>query len=582
MKKFITLLLFFASFFTLSAQVPQAICYQAVATDTRGNELVSQSIKVRLSVLKGSSAGAEEWVETHSVTTDGFGLFDLMIGSGTRISGSQSLFSGIKWGSDKYYLKVEMDVTGGTNYVLMGTNQMVSVPYSLYADKAYSATYADTAKYAFRAGIADSAARASRAYYANYTDSSRISLTAITANTAITALTSHRTDTANYAITSLTSRRADTAIYAITSLTSRRADTAIYAISALTARRADTATFAWLADSSRHAHTSVNAINAINAQFAINAQTALSARHSDTATFAWLADSSRRANTAITAQTAISAQTARRSDTATFAWLADSSRRAALAIRATIADSAKKAALAVKATTADSSGKAAVADNAVFATSSGTAQTALDDRDRDPMNEVQSMTYDTVTSTLKLSKPNGQYDQVSFSTTPLRAAGASIDYPFGILGEALLITSNYTVPIGKTLFISAVNNPIEMADGKMLNIEPGMPIIPTGRTIRSCFCSGILIDNQKYAEPLILDFSESIFEYEVPTGKYLVIKSGTNGSRNMSFVIDGTNFDFFTGSTTSPRLVVIPSGKKIRKGLTNVGSFIITGYLLQK
>ena len=549
MKKFITLLLFFASFFTLSAQVPQAICYQAVATDTRGNELVSQSIKVRLSVLKGSSAGAEEWVETHSVTTDGFGLFDLMIGSGTRISGSQSLFSGIKWGSDKYYLKVEMDVTGGTNYVLMGTNQMVSVPYSLYADKAYSATYADTAKYAFRAGIADSAARASRAYYANYTDSSRISLTAITANTAITALTSHRTDTANYAITSLTSRRADTAIYAITSLTSRRADTAIYAISALTARRADTATFAWLADSSRHAHTSVNAINAINAQFAINAQTALSARHSDTATFAWLADSSRRA---------------------------------ALAIRATIADSAKKAALAVKATTADSSGKAAVADNAVFATSSGTAQTALDDRDRDPMNEVQSMTYDTVTSTLKLSKPNGQYDQVSFSTTPLRAAGASIDYPFGILGEALLITSNYTVPIGKTLFISAVNNPIEMADGKMLNIEPGMPIIPTGRTIRSCFCSGILIDNQKYAEPLILDFSESIFEYEVPTGKYLVIKSGTNGSRNMSFVIDGTNFDFFTGSTTSPRLVVIPSGKKIRKGLTNVGSFIITGYLLQK
>ena len=357
MKKFITLLLFLTTTLTLSAQVPQAICYQAVATDTRGNELVSQSIKVRISILKGSIAGSEEWVEVHSVLTDGFGLFDLMLGNGSRVSGTQTTFNNIKWGSDKYYLKVEMDITGGTNYILMGTNQMVSVPYALYADKSGSAAMADSA---------------------------RIALTAITANNALSA---------NFA---------------------------------LIARRSDTAQFAWLADSSRRANTAISAQTAITANTAISAQTAVSAQ------------------TAITAQMAITANTARRSDTATFAWLADSSRRANTAISAQTAVSAQ---------------------TAISAQTAVTAQTALDDRDRDPTNEIQSLTFDTLTSTLKLSKNNGQFDQVNFSSTPLRAPGATIEFPFGIQGEAVLIASNFTVPFNKTLFITAVNNPIVMSDG---------------------------------------------------------------------------------------------------------------------
>ena len=474
MKKFITLLLFLTTTLTLSAQVPQAICYQAVATDTRGNELVSQSIKVRISILKGSIAGSEEWVEVHSVLTDGFGLFDLMLGNGSRVSGTQTTFNNIKWGSDKYYLKVEMDITGGTNYILMGTNQMVSVPYALYADKSGSAAMADSA---------------------------RIALTAITANNALSA---------NFA---------------------------------LTARRSDTAQFAWLADSSRRANTAISAQTAITANTAISAQTAVSAQ------------------TAITAQMAITANTARRSDTATFAWLADSSRRANTAISAQTAVSAQ---------------------TAISAQTAVTAQTALDDRDRDPTNEIQSLTFDTLTSTLKLSKNNGQFDQVNFSSTPLRAPGATIEFPFGIQGEAVLVASNFTVPFNKTLFITAVNNPIVMSDGKNLLLEPGMPMIPTGKTIQSCFCSGLLIENQKYAEPIMLDFSDSNAEFTVPTGKSLILKSGTNGSRDMSFLIDGTNYSFFSGASSSPRSVVIPEGKKIRKGLTNVGSFYVTGYLLQK
>jgi hypothetical protein len=324
----------------------------------------------------------------------------------------------------------------------------------------------------------------------------------------------------------------------------------------LTAGRSDTAQFAWLADSARRAATAQYAVNAGNAQFALNAGRALTAGRSDTAQFAWVADSARRAATAVTSKHAV---------------FADSS---LLAQHSVVSDRATFANQASFAFQADSSRRAFQAQQAL---------TALDDRDRDPLNEIQTMTYDTTARTLKLTKPNGQFDLVSFSGTPLGGAGASIDYPYGILGEAVLITANYTVPTGKTLFISAANNPIILNDGTRLNIEPGMPILPMGTTISTCFCSGILVKTELYAIPVVLDFAAPNFEYVVPMGKSFIIKSGTNDSRDMSFVIDGTNFSFYTGSTASPRLVVIPEGKRMRRGLTNVGlNFTITGYLLNK
>ena len=372
MKRIITFLLAFSCLFTASAQAPQAVCYQGVATDQQGRELISQNIRVRLSILKTSTAGAEEWIETHSVTTDGFGLFDLPIGNGTRVGGAQTAFSNIKWGADKYFLKVEMDITGGSSYVLMGVNQLISVPYALYSDKT---------------GVADSAIASSR------------SLTAITAITA---------NTANYAINSgraLTAGRSDTAQFAWLADSARRAAFALnanYAANAgraLTAARSDTALFAWLADSARRAAF------ALNANYAANAGRALTAARSDTAQFAWLADSARRAAYAYNANRAASAG---RSDTAQFAWLADSSRRAATAVlarRATVADSAILADHSVvsdRSTFASQASFAFLADSSRRAFQAQQALTALDDRDRDPLNEIQTMSFDTTTSTLKL------------------------------------------------------------------------------------------------------------------------------------------------------------------------------------
>ena len=134
MKKLLTIFLSIISL-TLMAQVPQGVGYQGVATDANGIELVNQSISIRASVLSGSATGTIEWEETHATSTDTFGLFTLTIGQGTNTTnGLQTSFADISWGTNTHFLKIEMDVTGGSNYSFMGTNQMMSVPYALYAE----------------------------------------------------------------------------------------------------------------------------------------------------------------------------------------------------------------------------------------------------------------------------------------------------------------------------------------------------------------------------------------------------------------------------------------------------------------
>src|SRR5690606_9188794 len=72
-------------------------------------------------------------VETHNASTNANGLLSLVIGAGTVQSGT---FSSIDWGNGPYFIKTETDISGGTNYTLTGTQQLMSVPYALYAEKA--------------------------------------------------------------------------------------------------------------------------------------------------------------------------------------------------------------------------------------------------------------------------------------------------------------------------------------------------------------------------------------------------------------------------------------------------------------
>jgi hypothetical protein len=58
---------------------------------------------------------------------------------GTVVSGS---FTGINWGKNAKFLQVELNTTGGTSYTDLGTTQMMSVPYALYAGNSNSSSKA--------------------------------------------------------------------------------------------------------------------------------------------------------------------------------------------------------------------------------------------------------------------------------------------------------------------------------------------------------------------------------------------------------------------------------------------------------
>jgi len=114
--------------FKCLGQAPQSFKYQAVARDITGTVLANRNVSFQISILEGAVNGPTMYCETHLVTTNQFGLVNLNIGNGTIVSG---VFSLINWGSDTYFIKVEMDTVVGTNYQLMGISQLLSVPYAL-------------------------------------------------------------------------------------------------------------------------------------------------------------------------------------------------------------------------------------------------------------------------------------------------------------------------------------------------------------------------------------------------------------------------------------------------------------------
>lgn len=120
---------------------PQKIKYQGVARNSSGNALVNQLISFRISIKKDSAAGAVVYKETHSTTTNQFGLFYINIGTGSVVAGT---FSSIPWGKSDYYQETEMDPTGGASYTSMGISQFLSVPYALYAKNGGSSGYRAT------------------------------------------------------------------------------------------------------------------------------------------------------------------------------------------------------------------------------------------------------------------------------------------------------------------------------------------------------------------------------------------------------------------------------------------------------
>jgi len=129
---FSTLLVIF--FICSFGQVPQGMNYQAVVRNTTGQIVPNSHVNFKFSILANSINGNVVYSETDSTTTDQFGLAILKIGTGIVQSGS---FATIDW-LQQDFLKVEFDPSGGNNFVVMGINQLMSVPYSLYSQQSGS------------------------------------------------------------------------------------------------------------------------------------------------------------------------------------------------------------------------------------------------------------------------------------------------------------------------------------------------------------------------------------------------------------------------------------------------------------
>lgn len=123
-----------------SAQSPDRIPYQAVIRNSSGAVLTDQSVGVRISILRVSSSGTAVYSETHAGKTNAYGQLTLEIGAGTVVSGG---LSGIDWSQGPFHIRMETDPAGGTNYQIVGSTQLLSVPFSLFA-KSASLRYSQT------------------------------------------------------------------------------------------------------------------------------------------------------------------------------------------------------------------------------------------------------------------------------------------------------------------------------------------------------------------------------------------------------------------------------------------------------
>ncbi len=103
--------------------------YQTVLRDVTRQVLVDRNVTFRIGILEGSPDGTNLYSEIHNKTTNQFGLVSFTIGGGEQPDGD---FEEIPWGAGDFYLKIEIDPEGGTDFELMGASQLLAVPLATW------------------------------------------------------------------------------------------------------------------------------------------------------------------------------------------------------------------------------------------------------------------------------------------------------------------------------------------------------------------------------------------------------------------------------------------------------------------
>jgi hypothetical protein len=124
-----------AAYTSVFGQAPALFNYQGVARNPVGNVLANKNITVRLTIHDGTASGPSVYSETRTMTTNAFGLFNILVGS-AGASNVTGTIPGVNWLVGDKFLQVEIDPEGGAAFINVGSSQLASVPYAFTAGTA--------------------------------------------------------------------------------------------------------------------------------------------------------------------------------------------------------------------------------------------------------------------------------------------------------------------------------------------------------------------------------------------------------------------------------------------------------------
>ena len=125
-NRFLFVLLFAVQ--SLFAQIPQGFNYQATVRNQTGELLTNEYVGIRFHIVQGTEQNNPVYSELHYESTDDLGSLHLMIGQGAVEAGA---FNQIDWSLGDYHTGIEINT--GDGFIDMGTTQLMSVPFALYA-----------------------------------------------------------------------------------------------------------------------------------------------------------------------------------------------------------------------------------------------------------------------------------------------------------------------------------------------------------------------------------------------------------------------------------------------------------------
>ena len=168
MTRFYLFISAFALAAGIFAQTPEKMSYQAIIRNTDNNLVNNQQIGMQLSILQGTPDGTPVYEEVQYKSTNTNGLLSIEIGTGT----TSDDFSAIDWANGPYFVKTEIDPTGGSNYTITTTSQLLSVPYAMHAKTAEKITGSiDEADPVFTKSVASGIISADTSLWNNKLDS---------------------------------------------------------------------------------------------------------------------------------------------------------------------------------------------------------------------------------------------------------------------------------------------------------------------------------------------------------------------------------------------------------------------------